>query len=60
MWSAYSRIQSEIGSSSRKRPSSNSIMSAVDTIGLVIDARAKIESVVIGMFSSRYFDPTAE
>ena len=33
-------------------PSSHSIISAVDTIGLVIDASEKIASFSIGWFSS--------
>ena len=48
VWFSYSGIQLEIGSSSRNRPSSNSIISAVETIGLVIDIRTKMESFVIG------------
>ena len=47
-WFSYSGIQLEIGSSSRNRPSSNSIISAVETIGLVIDIRTKMVSFVIG------------
>ena len=59
-WSAYSGIQSAIGSSRRKRPSSNSIMRAVETMGLVIDIRVKMASVVIGCRASRSRHPTAE
>ena len=60
MWSAYSGIQSAMGSSSRKRPSSNSIMRAAETMGLVIDIRVKMASVVIGTSASRCRHPTAE
>ena len=60
MWSAYSGIQSAMGSSSRKRPSSNSIMRAAETMGLVIDIRVKTASVVIGASASRCRHPSAE
>ena len=60
LWSAYSGIQSAIGSSSRKRPSSNSIMRPAETMGLVIDIRVKMASVVIGTSASRCRHPTAE
>ena len=49
---AYDGSQFEIGSSSRKRPSSHSIISAVETIGLVIDCSEKIVSFCIGACSS--------
>ena len=59
MWSAYSGSHFEMGSSSRKRPSSNSIMSAADTIGLVIDAISKMVSGVIGWPASLSRNPCA-
>ena len=58
-WFSYSGIHFAIGSSSRNRPSSNSIISAVETIGLVIDIRTKMVSFVIGTPFSRSRQPCA-
>ena len=49
---AYDGSHFEIGSSSMNLPSSQSIISAVETIGLVIDISVKIVSFCIGWFSS--------
>ena len=48
VWFSYSGIHFASGSSSRNRPSSKSIISAVETIGLVIDISTKMVSCVIG------------
>ena len=56
---AYEGSQVAIGSSSRKRPSSQSIISAVDTIGLVMDMSEKIVSFCIGAPSSFERNPCA-
>ena len=58
--SANSGSQFEMGSRSWKRPSSYSIISAADAMGLVIDAMRKMASWVIGAPASTSRLPRAE